>query len=352
MRFQRNLWLTILTILSALIYGSAWVPPSRIAWISLLSYGIPIVLGVQILLLVVFLIFARKWLIYPLLSLVLGTGFLWESFAFSTNNSANPSETFSLLSYNTKMFRKHRAYHEFSGELIDQVIQDQSEIKCLQEFSTNARWKRLDIIGQMRDAGYEAFTFKGKMDDRTHSRGIAIFSKLPIVHRGIIWESPGTPNACIFVDVKWEQDTVRIYNTHLESMRLKLNRMKNPANYQKKVNGVVSSMIEGAKKREHQIGLTLDHCARSPHPYILTGDMNEIPYSYNYRRLHNHMSSSFLEAGNGFGFSFNSSLFFLRIDHHFHGPEWEASHFEVDRSLKLSDHFPTHARYGLSRDEP
>ena len=78
------------------------------------------------------------------------------------------------------------------------------------------------------------------------------------------------------------------------------------------------------------------------------GDFNETPYSYNYFRLRKHFGNSFEDAGNGFGFSLNSKLFFLRIDHHFFSKGITPIKYRVDRTQPLSDHFPTRASYVIN----
>jgi len=79
-------------------------------------------------------------------------------------------------------------------------------------------------------------------------------------------------------------------------------------------------------------------------------DFNETPYSYNYFKLKKHFFNTFEEAGNGFGFSFNSLIFFLRIDHQFYNSEIEVLNYRIDRSMAISDHYPTRGFYRMQKN--
>ena len=94
-----------------------------------------------------------------------------------------------------------------------------------------------------------------------------------------------------------------------------------------------------------EINLIIEHAKKSPHRFIICGDFNEIPYSYNYLKLRRIADNSFEKAGNGFGFTMNNRLFFLRIDHHFVSEGVKPLFFRVDKSINKSGHFPTKGLY-------
>jgi endonuclease/exonuclease/phosphatase family metal-dependent hydrolase len=128
-------------------------------------------------------------------------------------------------------------------------------------------------------------------------------------------------------------------------MHLRLYQYKNADNYLGKIKRLISMLKYGAEARSSQIDKLIDHTNSSPFPYFVCGDFNETPYSYNYFKLRHHFSNAFEEAGNGFGFTLNSIIFYLRIDHQFYHQDIEALDFRVDRSMKISDHFPTRGFY-------
>ncbi len=107
----------------------------------------------------------------------------------------------------------------------------------------------------------------------------------------------------------------------------------------------------GAEKRSSQIDLLIEHANNSPYPVVICGDFNETPYSYNYFKLKKHFSNSFENAGHGFGFSYHSILFFLRIDHQFYTNRIKALDYRIDREMRISDHFPARSLYSISKDK-
>ncbi|MCV9385721.1 hypothetical protein [Reichenbachiella ulvae] len=250
------------SIVSLACYGSYYMPTGFLPFLSLFSIAIPLVLTGNLLLLLTALLARKKWWVFPAISLLLGTNFILESYAFNTTSQ---SHDFSLLGYNVKSFREHKRYDKFSGELINWSVNESSDIKCFQEYSTNPRWSALDITSKMINNGYHAHVFKAKMEG-DHAPGMAIFSKFPIIHRGLVWESIGRPNACIYSDVLIDKDTVRIYNIHLESMQLELHRLRKIKNLFSTSTDILSRIIDGTKKHSQQIEQTIQHCLSSPYP--------------------------------------------------------------------------------------
>ena len=227
---------------------------------------------------------------------------------------------------------------------------DTSDVKCFQEYSTNQRWQVLDVTGQMRDQGYEGFVFKAELDGADHDPGMAIFTKHQILDTGYVWTNLGTTNSGLYMDIVKNEDTLRVYNVHLESMYLKLYELKSSDNYMRKLKYVIQNLKKGAENRSIQIRKIVQHANTSPYPFVICGDFNETPYSYNYIRLRSIFNNTFEEVGNGFGFTFNSALFFLRIDHHFYGSGVEPINYDVDKTIRTSDHFATRGSYRLIKN--
>ena len=246
-------------------------------------------------------------------------------------------------------FRNLKTYDKFSFDMIRWAAMDTSDIKCFQEYSTNSRWESLDVTRQISGKGYNYYTYSSRARGVEHNPGLAIFSKYEILDSGFVWKDYGSINVGIFVDLKLRQDTIRIYNVHLASMHLRLHQYKESDYYLWKMKQLIHRLKYGAEKRSIQIDKLITHTNNCPYPYIICGDFNETPYSYNYFKLKRHFYNAFEEAGNGFGFSFNSILFFLRIDHQFYDDKFEAINYRVDRSMKISDHFPTRGFYNLKK---
>jgi endonuclease/exonuclease/phosphatase family metal-dependent hydrolase len=345
--FIKRRWFFVLVFLiSIFCYVSVLIPP-HLFWPSVFtSYAIPIVLITNFSILFFVILYKIKLSIYPVLNLLLGVPFLLVTFSFSGGEVSSESDL-SVLSFNAKLFRKRNTYSKFSFDMIKWAANDTSDIKCFQEYSTNSRWPVLDVTKQISEAGYGCFAFSAEMDDAEHNPGLAIFSKYPILDSGFVWKDYGSHNGGIYADIKFGKDTLRIYNIHLASMHLSLYQYKQADNYTGKLRRLISRLKYGAQIRSYQIERVNRHVESCPYPYIICGDFNETPYSYNYFKLRSIYQNTFEEVGNGFGFSFNSPLFFLRIDHQFYNSPIIPVSFKVDRKMKISDHFPTRALYRL-----
>jgi endonuclease/exonuclease/phosphatase family metal-dependent hydrolase len=347
-RLQRIILITI-AIITTMAYLSVLVPPTLFWPAVFFSYLIPGILCFHFILAIIFL-FRRKRRTSPprlayffLVGLAGGIPFILVS--ISIHGSESSEGSISLLSYNAKLFRQPKVYDQFSPELIHWVVEDPSDIKCIQEYSTDSLWRGLDITQQIRSKGYEGYAFKSKMAGNLHDLGIAIFSKYHIVNTGVVWEDTTSVNAAIYADIRIDTTMLRVYTVHLGSMNLDISQYKEFKYVRGKTKRLISKLKEGAVRRDNQIDRLIEHTQNCPYRFIICGDFNETPYSYNYFRLRNHFDNSFEEAGAGFGFSLNSKLFFLRIDHHFYSKGITPLRYRVDRSQKISDHFPTRATY-------
>ncbi len=345
---QGVLAIYILMHLACLI--SVYVPPS-IFWPAVfLNYSIPVILGFDVLFLFFILVISRKHVVFPLLALIIFIPFIpvtwhpgWQS--------QKGAYDISVMSLNAKLFRKPKTYSKFSFEMIKWAAGDTSAIKCFQEYSTNERWKVLDVTRQIAEKGYDYYTFRAPTGEE-HNPGLAIFSKYKILKRGIVWQNRNSLNAGIYADLKIKGKTIRVYNVHLASMYLELYKYKDyrgPRNYMAKIKKLFSQLKYGALRRSVQIDKLIAHAQSSPYPFIICGDFNEMPYSYNYFKLKRYFGNAFESAGRGFGFSYNGILFFLRIDHQFYGDGMVPVKYRIDRSMKISDHFPTRGWYRFEK---
>lgn len=341
----RNFWyLWVFELFSISCFISVFIPPSLFWPAVFTSYTIPAVLILNLVLLIALPFWKLKLIPYPLIALILGFPFFLITISYKSDVQFTGSEL-SILSFNTKFFRGPGTYSDFSLPMIKWVAADTSKIKCIQEYSTNPSLPEIDVTKQIKDQGYHSFVFSPKTKDREHNPGMAIFTVYHVLDSGVIWYSENSFNAILYADMQIGNDTVRIYNVHLESMGLDIHQYRDPSQYDSKLKSLISRLKRGAQQREAQIDKLIHHSSKSPYPIIICGDFNDTPYSYNYFTLRRYFSNAFEKAGNGFGFTFNSLLFFLRIDHHFYGDGIEALDFRVDRSMKTSDHFPTRGIY-------
>ncbi len=338
----------ILFIVSLICYAAVLIPPEKFWPAGILVYGILPSLVINLFLFIVFLFLKSKAALIPLATFLAGFLFVKITFHIELNSPRSGGKnSIEILSFNVKNFDKVRGNVEFSLEMIRWLVYDSADVKCMQEFYSRLGDPYLDVVEKMSGAGYNFHLSDKEPGNQRILEGLAIFTRYPIINKGALLFQENSGNNCIYADLKIDSDTVRIYNVHLYSMRIPLYAYKDPSNYESKMKNLIRKLKDGAINRSNEIDQLIRHTAECPYPFLICGDFNDIPYSHNYITLRNHFTNAFEEAGHGFGFSFNHKLFFLRIDHQFIGEGIRPLFYQVDRSMKESDHFPTRGIYQL-----
>jgi len=146
-------------------------------------------------------------------------------------------------------------------------------------------------------------------------------------------------NNAIFIDILKEQDTIRIYNIHLESLGI---NPKEEELTQENSEKLRIRLEKGFKIQANQASLILQHQEKIKYKSIICGDFNNTAYSWVYKKLKTNKNDAFEEAGIGFGKTYEFA-FPLRIDFILTDERIEVNNFKT-YDVKLSDHYPIMAR--------
>ena len=288
--------------------------------------------------------------VVPLLVVLLGVPLISKTYQWNNNPAASTSLSIRVLSYNVSFFSIptvfSKAYRDPQQNLtvtntINWLQSKEADVQCLQEFWEDEDSDIHRTVAALTDSGkYDHyFVYKDQKKNRTR-RGLIILSKFPIIERGKVFTSENHYNGAIYADILVDRDTIRIINTHLESMQL--------GKLQKSVRRTLGAYRQGLITHSRQVQQLTDFVRRSPHPVILCGDLNETPYGYVYRQLNDLMHNAFEDAGQGFGFTYQGDrLFFLRIDNQFFTDPLKVMRYETHQDLPFSKHLPIEAAYGL-----
>lgn len=340
----------LLTGLSLVIFVSIFISP-QVVWLSgLLSLTIPLVLVINSLLLVYLVARGSGLFFYPLLVCMVGLIFLSRTIAMHEPEAVD--QDLSVISYNVRVFNVYSHLNtDFiqSRSTIDWIANRDDDIKCLQEFYVQPGHEIFSTIRALGNKNpYYHFepTFVNSVGAKF---GMAIFSKYPIINRGSLHVNESSNNSILYADIVKDKDTVRVYNVHLESMSIDEQQLTNTnrENISSNLRQLLSQLKHGFIQRAAQIDNLCKHLGTSPYPVILVGDLNDMPYSYSYQKLKKYLHSAFENGGQGFGFTFNGRLFFLRIDNQFYSEGITLGNFETHRGVKHTDHFPVTAEYSL-----
>ena len=282
----------------------------------------------------------------------------------------HPAEL-SLLSANVRIFNVYSHLRDpdnaSSTGFIRWLGSSPADVLCLQEYYNEPHGSRDDknifrseeYLG--RRSGRHAFvsvTFTNRIGAEF---GLAIFSRFPIVRRGTIFFAKRSQNHAMWADVArpaartghGRPDTIRVFNLHLQSMSMADADLAAATGSQtglrQKAPNLLRRFRNGTVIRSAQVDTVLARVARSPYPVLLAGDLNELPYSYPYDQLADHLQNAWATAGFGIGATYNGHLPLLRIDHQFASPQWQVRGCQVHQEIKWSDHFPVEALYQLNR---
>ena len=244
----------------------------------------------------------------------------------SEGDASQYKNTLSVLSYNVRIFNGYEKNPDLKIkgiEIMSEILQEQDpDLLCIQEYY---RFNKID---------FSAYPYKYIHYRNPRSEvGYAYFSKYPLVNTGG-FDFKDSGNNTLYADVVKGNDTIRVYNVHLESMGImpRVRYLKETDN--EKLRKRISSAFE---KQQTQIQTILKHQRNTNHPILVCGDFNNTPYSYSYRMLKNDMQDSFRDRGNGLGTTFEFDRFPMRIDYILASKELDFLSFKtIDKTF--SDH--------------
>ena len=102
-------------------------------------------------------------------------------------------------------------------------------------------------------------------------------------------------------------------------------------------------------KQATQVQKIIIHDKTSPHSSIFAGDFNNTPFSWVYRELKQNKNDAFVQAGKGFGSTYNFT-FPLRIDFILVDKCFDIQYFETC-NVNYADHFPIIAEIEPSKNK-
>ncbi len=333
----------VLTILTFLAYVLPFLAPKFFPILSVLTLILPLFLILNALFFVYWVLQLKRQLFLSGLVLVIGITFINKFYKFSTIANEKRESDFVVMSYNVRLFNLFNWIpREGVAQDIYSFINEQNpDILCIQEYSENAK---VDLR-----------VYKHKyifMQGNQIKTGQAIFSKFPIVNKGNI-ELPDSDNSIIYADIRKGKDTLRIYDMHLQSIKITpdVNEIQENVNtINKQKSQMVFKRISNAfTKQQLQAEILKNHKKECNYPIIMCGDMNNSAFSYVYRNIKGNLNDCFEEAGKGFGETYNFKYYPARIDYIFADKKIKVKQFSNFSDFKNSDHYPIIARLNLEQ---
>ncbi len=333
--------------------SSAHISPASFWMPALFGLVFHFIYPLNLILLIVCVILRKKLFVLPFIPFVLGLQTMHGIFQFGfVNEKKAPGDSLSIrvMSYNVRLFDLYNWSHnlETRADIFNFLRQEQPDILCLQEFYSSDKrpMKNLDTLLTFLKARYYQVEYPVTLRHTDHW-GIATFSAFPVVNRGVLYFGNRNGNVCIYTDVNTGHDTLRILNTHLESIRFRkedyrfIENIENSDENQALLGSrnILKRLRKAYRKRAGEVN-QIDSLIRiSPYAVVLCGDFNDPPASYTYAVLSHHLKDAFCESGSGFGETYRGPFPAYRIDYILHDPSIRSFNYRR-YNTRHSDHFP------------
>ncbi len=328
-----NAVFAILLLLSFLL---PFTPPKTFSVLSVLSLGVAFLILCNALFFLYWLIKLKKQFILSFVVLFIGYVFFGSLYKFSSSKHIENPDNFKVMNYNVRLFNLYNWISEDSVEnnIVDFIKTESPEILSIQEYHPH----------ENVDLSFFKYKFE-KLSGKKTKYGQAIFSQYPIINSGSI-EFPDTGNNAIFSDVVKGLDTIRVYNIHLESMRIDTNVESLKKEDSERLFNRIGTTF---KMQQFQTELFLMHKKQCNYKMIVCGDFNNTAFSYVYRKIKGNLKDAFKEAGNGFGRTYEFKFFPVRIDFILTDKTFEVNGFKAYNE-HYSDHYPIMTTLSLQKN--
>ena len=321
---------SILALLLLLSYLLPYLSPKVVPIFTVISLAVPILFISNVFFVIYWIIKLKKYFTISLISIVLGFGHVSNIYKFS-EKEIFLNDDLRIMSYNVRLFNYFKWTNEGSiVNKIDSFISEKKpDILTIQEY----------YEAENLELKYPYQFIKTKSN--SNKFGLAIFSKYEIINAGSL-DLKESANNIIFTDILKEKDTIRVYNIHLESLKMNTNKENFGT---KDSDKLIKKMEASFQKQAKQVELFLEHEQKWNGKKVLCGDFNNTAFSWVYRELSKNKQDAFKEAGKGLGRTFDY-WYPLRIDFILLDSSFNVNNFKTF-DVPYSDHYPILARVNL-----
>ncbi len=277
----------------------------------------------------------RKWQFsVSFIILMLGYFLLGTFYEFRAPHTKMSADELKVMTFNVRGFNRTGQLKKPNvfEDILQLINHEDPDIICFQEFGYFAR-KKLDQYPYRNLKYHEDKSLMG------------IFSKYPIIDSGYL-DFKKSANDAEFADILYKGDTLRIYNIHLESLRLPHHAMQISDELSE---GLYARLSRSFELQRGQANQFREHKSKSSLRTLVCGDFNNTQFSNVYQVIKGDMQDSFIEKGSGFGRTYQFLRFPLRIDFILADSSFEImAHKNFNE--RLSDHYPVMASFKLKTD--
>lgn len=316
------------------------VEPSRMAIISILSYGYFLFLLANVVFIIIWLFLSRWEFLVSVAAIVVRFSFVPLFFQVGgTLDAEGNNHTLKVMTLNTHGFNgmdNDTLMTADSGAVmfLEMIDREQPDVMCLQEFFCP---KHVALVDSIEAMGYQYHY--GVHGSNTRSQAI-LFSRCKIL-KGYDMDRKSK----FYADIEKEGCTVRVCCVHLDSYQLtdddlesfeKLSHAKTDSSTHR----LMKKFKETTRQHEREWKEELKPLVEaSSVPLIIAGDFNDTPASYIYQQATDLLADPYVEQGRGFGTTYHGPYPAFRIDYILHSRDLEALSYKRIPSA-ISDHYP------------
>jgi endonuclease/exonuclease/phosphatase family metal-dependent hydrolase len=356
LRFSSLLKVLTLVCLAGLLlsYLTPFVHPNTFKLLPFFGLAYPIILLFTLLFLIIWILARSKYAIITLLVLLIGGKLHFRIFALGSDQEILPNQEqiLQVMSYNVRLFDLYTSNSDERylkrNAIFEYIHTENPDIICFQEFYHQDRptsFSTRDTLTQLLEIKDYHERYAHKLKGRQNF-GVAVLSKYPMIAKGdVMFSTQGSNdfNYCIYVDIVKNLDTFRIYNVHLQSIRLQqedysvFEDNKEAISTKSTVRLLIDKLRLAYPKRAEQARTVAEHVASSPYPTIVCGDFNDTPMSYAYNQFNKTLIDAFRNSAFGIGATYVGKVPAGRIDYIFHSKDLESAGFIIQKERLIKE---------------
>lgn len=344
---MKKLLRIILLIINLIVAGTlilstlaGVVEPSRMAIVSILSYGYFIFLLMNVVFIIIWLFLSRWEFLVSVAAIAVRFSFVPLFFQVGGTLDVAPEDnTLKILTLNAHAFDgvdSDTVMKADSGAILflELIDREQPDVMCLQEFF---RPKHVSVVDSLEARGYTYHY--GVHGSNTRSQAI-LFSRCKML-KGYAMDRKSK----FYADLEKNGKTVRVCCVHLDSYQLTDDDLESFENLShaktdSSTHRLMKKLAETTRQHEREWKEELKPLVEgSTVPLVIAGDFNDTPASYIYQQATDLLADPYVEQGRGFGTTYHGPYPAFRIDYILHSRDLEALSYKRITS-PISDHYP------------
>jgi len=338
-----------------MVYFSAQISPEKTLAVALLPFAYIALVIINLVFVIFWLIFKWKYSFISFFSILAGVKFINLIFPLlSIFHSSEEKADFTIMSYNVMIFGFYDwdNNQQIKTDIIELIDEENPDILCLQEAYWNKQNQNFVTLTPIMQKIEAEYITQASMATAVGGQnfGLVTISRFPIVN-SYSQTFEKSFNGFIYSDIVINEDTVRVYNVHLQSIQLDQNDYTMIEEFTEsddntKMKIVLKKYLSSLTKRAAQAEIVKESVDSSKYPVFICGDFNDGPLTYTYFTIAEDLKDSFVIQGKYPGYTWDNFNIKQRIDYVLFDKKYDCvSHKVVEK--ELSDHFPVIAGFNI-----